>query len=201
MKPIFRFVILALIIGVFPFVGKTQPHILLQDFSGFQQDDQLILRWTFRGGSLCDGTRIERSEDGLRFSEVGEIPGICGSPDNAITFTFIDSFPLPNAVNHYRLELGNYGFTTTLAVEFIKSGENGFVVHTTTHGQTDILFQNSPGRKGVAIIYSSAGKKLSEEDFTGQRLSFLQGRFPSGVYLLILVFSDNTSLSGNFIVP
>jgi len=201
MKPILQIVILVMIILVFPFAGGAQSHALLQDFSGYQQDDQLILRWTFRGGSLCDGTRIERSEDGLRFSEVGEIPGICGSPDNAITFTFIDSFPLPNAVNHYRLELGNYGFTTTLPVEFIKSGENGFVVHTNTNGQTDVLFQNNPGRKGVAIIYNSAGRKLFEDEFTGQRLSFSKGRFPSGVYLLMLAFSDNTSLSGNFIVP
>ncbi|NTW25817.1 MAG: hypothetical protein HGA37_14065 [Lentimicrobium sp.] len=201
MKLMLRFILLVLITQVFPCAGKAQSHSLLQDFSGYQQDDQLILRWTFRGGSLCDGTRIERSEDGLRFSEVGEIPGICGSPDNAITFTFTDSLPLPNAVNHYRLELGNYGFTTTLSVEYIKTNESGFVVHTTSAGQTDILFQNAPGRKGVAIIYSIDGRRLFEYEITGQRLSLSKGIFPSGVYLLMLAFNDNTSLSGNFIVP
>lgn len=186
----------------FPLLSvRAQPHALLQNFSGYQQNEQIFLRWTFRGGSLCDGTLIERSEDGLIFTEIGEIPGICGSPDAAITFTFIDSFPRSNAINYYRLGLGNFGFTTTLPVEFLKTGENGFVVHSASPGQTDILFQNAPGRSGTAMIFSSDGKKQAEMSISGKRLSLPSGRFPSGIYLLLLAFSDNTSVSGNFIIP
>lgn len=185
-----------------PFLsGNAQPHALLQHFSGYQQDEQVLLRWTFRGGSLCEGTRIERSDDGLTFSRIGEISGICGSPETAITFTFTDSFPNPNAINHYRLELGNFGFTSILPVEFLKTGENGFVVLTGTIGQTDILFQNAPGRKGSAVIFSSAGKRLAEIAVNGKSISLPSGSFPSGIYLLLLAFSDNTSVSGNFIIP
>ncbi|MHC1776111.1 MAG: hypothetical protein AB9834_11930 [Lentimicrobium sp.] len=201
MNPILRLVLLLSITLVFSFAGKTQPHTLLQDFSGYQQDNQIFLRWTFRGGSLCEGTRVERSSDGLVFSQIGEISGICGSPDAAITFNFTDSFPSPNALNYYRLELGNFGYTSTLPVEFLKINENGFVVLSTFSGQTDILFQNLPGRTGEAIIYSSDGRRLSTMAVNGKRISLPDGRFPSGVYLLLLAFSDNTSLSGNFIIP
>jgi hypothetical protein len=200
MKPILRFIYLLVIFLGFPFTGESQPHTLLQDFSGFQQEKQVLLRWTFRGGSLCDGTRIERSADGLVFNQVGEISGICGSTDDAITFTFIDSFPLPNTVNRYRLELGNYGYTSTLPVEFLKINENGFVVLSNLSGQTEIIFRNTPGRTAEAIIYSSDGKRLSSMSVDGERISLPHGRFPSGVYLLMLAFSDNTSLSGNFII-
>lgn len=201
MKLVLRFVFLSLITLIFPLSGKSQPHALLQDFSGYQQDSQVFLRWTFRGGSLCEGTRVERSTDGLVFSQIGEISGICGSPDAAITFNFTDSLPSPNSLNYYRLELGNFGYTSTLTVEFLKINENGFIVLSTFSGQTDILFQNLPGRTGEAIIYSSDGKKLSSMPINGQRLSLPYGRFPSGVYLLLLAFSDNNSLSGNFIIP
>jgi len=179
----------------------AQPHALLQDFSGYQQDNELLLRWTFRSGSLCEGTRIERSTDGLTFTEIGEIPGVCGNPGAAFTYTFIDSLPKTNAVNFYRLELGNYGFTSTIPVEFLKTNENGFVVLTTYTGQTDVLFPNTPGRKGKAIIYSSEGKRITEMDISGKRLSLPHGRFPTGIYLLMLAFNDNTSVSGNFIIP
>ncbi|PKO96002.1 MAG: hypothetical protein CVU14_11260 [Bacteroidetes bacterium HGW-Bacteroidetes-9] len=192
--------LLSLLLTLFAFTGKAQPHALLQDFSGFQQDDQLVLRWTFRSGSLCEGTRVERSDDGLIFNQIGEIPGICGNPETAFSYTFIDSFPKHNAINHYRLELGNYGFTSTIAVEFLNTGENGFIVLSSGSGQTDILFQNKPGRKGKAIIYSSVGKRITETEIIGKRISLAPGRFAAGVYLLMLIFDDNTSLSGNFVI-
>lgn len=200
MKPLFRFIFLSLITLAFPLSGKSQPHTLLQDFSGYQQDKQLVLRWTFRSGSLCEGTRIERSADGLAFNLIGEIPGICGSPGSAFTYTFIDSFPKVNAVNHYRLELGNFGFTSTISVEFIKAGSTGFVVMSGNSGQTDILFQNPSGRKAKAVIYSSSGNRVLELDGAGRRITLPSGKLASGIYLLLLNFSDNTSVSGNFII-
>lgn len=201
MKPVLMFVFLSLITLVFPFAGKSQPHTLLLDFSGYQQENQLVLRWTFRSGSLCEGTRIERSTDGLTFNLIGEIPGICGSPGSAFTYTYIDSFPNVNSVNHYRLELGNFGYTTTISAEFIKASNSGFVVMSNNAGQTDILFQNSPGRKASVIIYNNLGKRVMELDGTGRRIALPQGKLSAGVYLLLLNFSDNTSVSGNFIMP
>jgi hypothetical protein len=201
MKPVFRFFFLSLIVLIFHLAGKSQPHTLLLDFSGYQQDDRLVLRWTFRSGSLCEGTRIERSADGLAFNLVGEIPGICGNPGSAFTYTFTDSLPKANALNYYRLELGNFGFTSTISVDFIKAGSNGFVVMSNNSGQTDILFQNPSGRKATAIIYSSLGKRVLELDGTGRRITLPSGKLAAGIYLLLLNFSDNTSVSGNFILP
>lgn len=181
--------------------ANAQQHVLLQDFSGYQLDDHLVLRWTFRLGSLCEDTRIERSEDGLVFAEIGHIPGICGNPESSITYTFTDSCPRPNAVNYYRLELGNYGYTSALPLEFLNSGNSGFVVLSAGDGQTDVLFQNIPGRTGKAILYTGDGRRLSEFEIKGKRLRLPSGRFSAGIYLLMLAFSDNTSVSGNFVIP
>ncbi|MFH1118653.1 MAG: hypothetical protein V1775_02435 [Bacteroidota bacterium] len=178
----------------------AQPHTLLQDFSGYQDDNYLVLRWTFRSGSLCEGTRIERSTGGLIYTEIGRIPGFCGNPDSPITYTFVDSLPGINTVNYYRLELGNYGYTADIPVEFIKTSANGFVVLTAGNGQTEILFNNTSGRTGTAVMYSYNGKRIFESGINGKRLILPSGKFSPGVYLLILAFSDNTSVSGNFII-
>jgi hypothetical protein len=180
---------------------QAQPHILLQEFTGYQKDEQLILHWTFPAGSLCEGTRIERSTDEIIYREIGQIPGFCGSPDSPVTYSFIDSFPRVNSINYYRLELGNYGYTSSIPVECLSIGEYGFVVLSTNTGQTEILFENNPGRTGTAIIYSGDGKRISEVGINGRRISLPPGRFTSGVYLLMLAFSDDTSVSGNFVVP
>jgi len=178
----------------------AQPHSLLQDFSGYQQGNKLILRWTFKSGSFCDGMRIGRSSDGLIFEQLAEIPGICGNPQSAYTYSFADSLALPNAVNYYRLELGNYGFSEVLPVEFLKPGKNGFVVIQEAGGLSQIVFDNQPGRTGKAVIYSASGKRISETAIHGNRLSLGSDRWAPGVYLLLLVFNDQSSVSGNFIL-
>jgi len=200
MKPVKLLLLFVLILFSGPLL-VAQPHTLLQDFSGYQDGNYLILRWTFRSGTLCEGTRVERSTDGLVYHEIGRIPGFCGNPDSPITYTFTDSLPGVNTVNYYRLELGNYGFTTGIPVEFLKTGNNGFVVFSNQAGQTDIYFNNIPGRKGTAVIYSSDGKRIMETGIDGKHLSLPNAQISSGVYLLLLAFSDNTSVSGNIVIP
>ncbi|MBK6347319.1 MAG: hypothetical protein IPF68_15565 [Bacteroidales bacterium] len=200
MKPVKLLLLLLLILSQSHLV-VAQPHALLQDFSGYQEGSYLVLRWTFRSGSLCEGTRIERSTDGLFYTEIGRIPGFCGNPDSPITYTFTDSLPGVNTVNYYRLELGNYGFSSIVPLEHLNLGKNSFIVFSDSTGQTEIYFHNVPGRTGTAVLYSSDGKRIMETEISGNRLSLPSGRYTPGAYLLLLAFNDNTSVSGNFVLP
>ena len=200
MKSAARLTLFLLLFLVLPFTVMSQPHALLQDFSGYQQDRQLMLRWTFRSGSLCEGTRIERSADGHTFQQIGEVPGICGNPETAFTYTFTDSLPKTNAINHYRLELGNFGFTGVISVEHITTGTKGFVVLNTDTGHTKVFFKQVPGKKSDAVIYSSSGKRVLETTVEGNSLQIPPGRLAAGIYILMLSFADNTAVSGSFAI-
>lgn len=198
MKPIYKLLSSSIFLLILPFFTWAQPHPLLQDFSGYQQGESVFLRWTFRSGSLCEGTRIERSQDGMIFTEIGEIPGICGSPEVAFTYTFTDSTPQSNASNIYRLELGNTGFTTNLLVEYIAVGDEGYSL-LTTGNEVELLIANPPARNGVAQVFDISGSLVSEFSFNNRRFLLTEKIFRSGVYIFRLRYENNAVVSGKFI--
>jgi hypothetical protein len=198
MKLIEKLFLTSILFLILPILVWSQSHPLLQDFSGFQQGESVFLRWTFRSGSLCEGTRIERSQDGMIFTEIGEIPGICGSPEVAFTYTFTDSTPLSNASNIYRLELGNTGFTTNLQVEYIAVGDEGYSL-LSTGNEVELLIANPPARNGVAQVFDISGNLVSEFSFNNRRFLLTENIFRSGVYIFRLQYENGAVVSGKFI--
>ncbi|MEA5111997.1 hypothetical protein SDC9_38613 [bioreactor metagenome] len=197
-KYLMPLVIIALL--VLPSAGRAQPHPLLQDFSGYQLGNSVFLRWTFRSGSLCEGVRIERSQDGIIFNEIGEIPGICGNPETSVTFTFTDSLPVPNTRNYYRLELGNTGYTTALEVEFIPAGDQGYTILYSDQG-AELSVENPPGRKGEVPILDISGKSIDSYIFDQRRIALTRKPVIKGIYLFMLRYENGAGLSGKFIIP
>ena len=197
-KYLMPLVIIALL--VLASAGMAQPHPLLQDFSGYQLGNSVFLRWTFRSGSLCEGVRIERSQDGIIFNEIGEIPGICGNPETSVTFTFTDSLPVPNTRNYYRLELGNTGYTTALEVEFIPAGDQGYTILYSDQG-AELSVENPPGRKGEVSILDISGKSIDSYIFDQRRIALTRKPVIKGIYLFMLRYENGAGLSGKFIIP
>lgn len=200
MKPTYKQLFSFIFLLIMPFLTWSQSHPLLQDFSGFQQGDNVFLRWTFRSGSLCEGTRIERSQDGMIFTEIGEIPGICGSPEVAFTYTFTDSTPLINSVNIYRLELGNTGFTTNLQVEYLVAGDGGYSL-LSTGNEFELLIADPPARNGLAQVFSTSGSLVKEFSFNNRRFLLTENISQSGVYIFRLQYENGAVLNGKFIRP
>ncbi len=178
---------------------NAQAHPLLQDFSGYQQGTTIFLRFTFKSGSLCDGIRIDRSDDGVVFNQIGDIPGICGRPDVPFTYTYTDSFPNKNAMNFYRLELGNYGFTSSLGVEYLTVGDEGFVV-LSSPGNAELLIANPPARNAEVFIFDAQGRFFRSFNVNERRFSLLSGREGRGVYFFRIVYENNAEVSGKFLV-
>ena len=173
-------------------------HPLLNNFTGFQQDENIHLSWTFSSGSQCNGTRIFRSQDGMIFHEIGVIPGICGASETPVTYSFTDSMPLPNTVNYYRLELGNQGISTTLTIEYFVPGKGGYSIITSESG-IEVLVDKPPARKGVAQIFDIRGNKADEFEFSTRRISLVNHQSGPGAYIFRLIYENGAVLSGKFI--
>jgi len=107
---------------------SAQSVVALDDFSALENDGYVYLSWTLRAGSTCNGIQILRSVDSLTFTQVGEIPGVCGSNSSAQRYSFVDSFPAVNRNNYYRLELGGIGISETIIVRVIGYAESAVVV-------------------------------------------------------------------------
>ncbi|MDY0104729.1 MAG: T9SS type A sorting domain-containing protein [Lentimicrobium sp.] len=173
-------------------------HPLLDNFDGFQQDDRIYLRWTFSSGSLCDGTRVFRSGDGEVFQQIGEIAGICGASGRPVIYNYIDSLPVPNALNYYRLELGNNGFTTTVLVDFLVSGEVGYTLFASVSG-VELLIADPPAREGVAQVFDLQGRLVNQFVFNTRRIALMDNPWHRGAYIFRLTYDNGSVVSGKFI--
>ncbi len=183
-------------------VGFTQQaDSSLAVFLVVQQGENVFLRWTIEAGNTCQGTRIERSGDGQSFEEIGEIPGVCGSPDQPISYEYTDKEPLRNSTNYYRLEMGFLGYTSVVAVDFIILNDEGYSLQPNPVTSTSkLLFDNPDGADARLYIYDSTGRQVMEY-ITNESHIYIDGNFfVSGFYAFRIIIGGSLKSVGKFIV-
>jgi len=165
-----------------------------------QQDAKVLIRWTIQAGNTCEDTHIERSADGISWERIGLIGGICGSPDQSVTYDFYDPLPLRNQVNHYRLELGFYGYSSPVQAEFLALPASGYLImpHPVVSRST-LIFGNIEKHGYVFSLFDMTGKKVMELTATGNRIILDKQTLGSGMYLFRLQ-GNQGSLTGKVIV-
>jgi hypothetical protein len=116
-------------VALFPLLTfSQQADAVLSKFFATPLDETVFLRWTITAGNTCEDTDIERSSDGISYERVGLIGGICGSPDQSITYEFTDTLPLFNRTAYYRLKLGYYGYSSPQTVKINRFNESGYLI-------------------------------------------------------------------------
>jgi len=194
------FVVVVLLTTTGTAIAQT-PHPILRYFTGSVLDDQVRLSWAIFGGSSCEGIIIQRSIDGVVFETIGDIAGICGSPDADVPYTFTDESPLQNQINYYRLELGSQGYSTPVSVNFVLLNDQGYN-----------LRLNS-GQKSVSIVFPNTGRDIADVelfDIMGRRIHYNQTSesyttipltsLPAGIYIF-RISSNEKLISGKFYSP
>ncbi len=101
----------------FPHAVAAQTTPLVA-FTAQQWGNHVVLSFTLRAGMQCWDVQIQRATDGLPFQTIGIIPGVCGSSSSEETYRFVDSMPVPNATNYYRIDLGWAGLSQSVSVYF-----------------------------------------------------------------------------------
>ena len=81
---------------------------ILDDFALDLNQGKVLLAWTIKSGSVCNGIQIYRSStgDSVNFDLIEDIQGVCGDLSSPVAYTFTDEDPMPNQVNYYKLLLG-----------------------------------------------------------------------------------------------
>lgn len=140
--------------------GNAQNHEILNRFQAIKDKDRVILLWTIKQNSSCQGIGILRSTNNRDFVQIGKIEGVCGSPSEEQHFTYVDENPVPNKTNYYVLELGFSGQTIpSLKVEFIDlSTSSSIVIPNPALYSTTIHFHNPNNEKHELFIYDLTGK-------------------------------------------
>ncbi|MBL7930065.1 MAG: hypothetical protein JNL47_11425 [Bacteroidia bacterium] len=172
--------------------GKAQNPLIAYAAASF--NDGVLISFTMRGGFSCNGINIERSDDSLSFSVIGDIEGICGNPDFDVPFTFTDPEPLPNRKNFYRLDMKQLGYSPVISVYFTKPYADGTLIFPNPCiERCSLYFENTKREKIVAeLLYN--GNKTSAH-ITDQNVVELDLRqYAAGIFFCRLRYPDGTAL-------
>ncbi len=130
-----------------------QAHPIITYFTAVSVNANVQLNWSVKGGNTCNGIWIQRSSDGISYENIGEIPGICGSPDVDVPYVFIDEDPISWQKNFYRLELGSQGYTTPVTIDYFPLNEEGYSVVLDAGSNVAFIYFSNPQRS--RITYSA----------------------------------------------
>lgn len=193
-------IILFLLSSISPALSQEADQFV-DDFLAVQQNEEVFLRWTISSGNTCDGTKIERSEDGISFYKIGEIPGVCGSPDKPITYDFTDMEPVKNRVNYYRLQLGFLGITSSKTVDFIMLGDEGYSIHPNPFSESAVFLFNNPDGEGYELsIFNDRGQLMINYITSENKIQLDRNSISAGTYIFRLSTAGTVVITGKFVV-
>ncbi|MCB2222469.1 MAG: T9SS type A sorting domain-containing protein [Bacteroidetes bacterium] len=198
----FKLIAIALFVGVFIQHLQAQNVPVVGYFNASTVHGKVYLSWQLNAGATCLGTQIERSIDGITFSEIGKIGGICGDLSKPVSYSFTDEDPPLNEVVFYRLELGLGNFTDTLRLEVIDLGSNAYQIRPNpVRESTTIYFSNESQENYTLRLMDLSGKLLHRRSTNQSRFVLNYIPFPTGMYLFAIQSEDSqTSFNGKLMI-
>jgi len=173
---------------------------ILDGFIGTAQSSQVQLRWTITSGETCNGTLIERSTDKLNWKLIGEIAGVCGSSASPVSFNFIDSVPIANTINYYRLELGGRGYSNEISIAFYNFSKSNFVVIPNPVSLTaTIYFEAKMFESYTFTLYDLNGKIHITTQGEGNSVVLNADKLQIGTYFFIISCPRKPIITGKII--
>lgn len=175
--------IILLLAGVWQLTAQTT---VLTQFSGFQQSTAVQLSFTISGGNTCQGTEIERSPDSIHFTTIGSIAGICGSNEKDETYTFIDTAPVENQKNYYRILLGQLGYSPVIGIPFFSFEQGIVLMPNPAMENTTLYFPNESKELLELNLYDASGRLTFTAATRLSSYVLETSHYPGGIYLMVI---------------
>lgn len=194
-------VIFLFLLGMIDANAQTK-HPILDKLNLFEVNGAVHIDCTITAGYTCNGISYYRSDGGEEFKKIGEVSGICGSPDFAVRYQFIDEDPPKNQPLRYMVDFGGYGNTEELSIEVVDTDLLGYQVRPNpTAGQSLIFFRNTSNSEHYMRVYDLSGRQV----YSGQTIEKffeidLTGNAP-GLYIFnILEDKSGSRLHGKIVL-
>ncbi len=187
------YILFSLIVNV---VTCFPQQVSVSDFILLQDGKTARLYWVVDSGATCNGIDILRSGDSLNYNKVGEILGVCGSANTAVSYSFIDLHPNINSQNYYKLQLG-LGIFSDVRVLFIKYIEPGklIVKRNPSGDKISLEFNNDNlGTLSLAIFDNSGRSIYSLNEIEVGEITLYNSDFSTGIYYYSIFNKDRTTL-------
>lgn len=177
--------------------------IRLLDFKASLESDAVQLNWTTATEINSKDFVIQRSIDGIYFSDIGSVAA-AGNSTSEKSYTYEDENYLDagSGVLYYRLQLNDKdGKTNYSAVRSVKLNTAGMFLKTypnPVHDQLTVLFGNPFSKASVLKITDLNGKQLYQQKY-GKANSHLQqidvSGFAKGTYFIQLITDTGNKIT------
>lgn len=197
-RTILKYIIIPFLI-LLHFASSAQ-EVDLDYFTLDKNNDNILIKWAITRGQTCNGILITRSTDSVNFARIGEIEGVCGSPEFQQPYSFIDENPIYNKKVFYRLELGIRDFSEIISIEFIKKNEAGYQVRPQPITDNARIFFDNPQFLNYELsIYNLNSQIIYQSETNSDNFNLQTQSWPSGIYVF-LIKSDKESIKGKLVI-
>lgn len=183
---------------LFVFIATmVSSQTILDDFALDLNQGKVLLAWTIKSGSVCNGIQIYRStiEDSLNFELIEDIQGVCGDLSSPVAYTFTDDNPLQNQVNYYKLLLGGQEFSEVLGIEVLLIPSNSYLLkpHPIV-SSSSLYFYNSNNNDVELKVFDDFGSVVYKNQTNSNRFILDSSMISSGLYYFTLENKSNKSI-------
>lgn len=165
--------------------------------------DLVQVLWTMNAGSTCLDLIVERSANGISFTEIYKYPSICGSTDSSISYSWVDTNPLQFSKSFYRLKLDGAEFTLPIEIDLqSRLSENDLITYPNpSNGSFAIELKNERNLSFDIELYHPNGTLFfKKENCSGTFKTIDLIDIPRGVYQIRALFSNRTSFVSKVII-
>ncbi len=179
--------ILALISVILSLGFAVRSQSILSSFDIGLSQGNVLLAWTIKSGSTCNGMQVFRSQDSVNFVLIEDIQGVCGSLSSSVSYTFTDHTPILNAVNYYKIDFGGQEQSSILGIEVINVLSNSFVLRPNpVTGASDLYFENDNQNEVVLKVFDDFGDVIYKSQTNSNKFVLDSTSFSDGLYYFSL---------------
>lgn len=194
-----RVVLVFIMFCLFSFQSKADDPIV--NFKAEIFNKSVVLNWEVVQGNTCFGLYIQRSTDGVNFSTIGIIPGICGSTQETIPYSFTDPSPVKNQINYYRINLGNVLPTFSIQIDFIDLSDNNYKIKPNPIvSEAELFFNNTSAEELMIFFFNSSGVFVKEVKTIADSYRIYSSDFDKGVHYFFIYSNSKLQVKGSFLI-
>ena len=156
-------------------VSAQSEDPLVERFSLTLDDGRVLLNWVTRPGTTCDGVDVLRATDSIHFELIHHIPGICGGPNDAFSYSFLDEHPIANHTNYYRIGFDRLGESTIRSIDVVTLDATGFQVRPNPVTDVSRLYFANESREVCSLSLIDMGGIVQGEWQTSQDFFVVDG--------------------------
>jgi hypothetical protein len=160
-------------------------------FSGNVNGNVNALKWETANEINAKQFIVQRSNDGINFSDLGTV--MANNTANTNKYSFNDNL-FQSGTNLYRLKMmdidGKFSFSTIIKLSGNSSGQ----IDVFPNPGIDVITLSGLHNKGMIELINAQGKTLKRIVATAQSQTVDINNYPAGLYFIKYVFNDQVTI-------